>query len=261
MNFILQLHKDMFAGLPGSLFLGLMGLLMVVSTVSGIVLYRPYMRRLSFGTIRRNRSRRIKWVDTHNFFGIATMVWVSVVALTGVINTLASPVISLWQMDQLADMTAPYKGAPLPKRIGSVDAALAAAEQAVPGMKPNTIAFPGTMFTSNHHFGIFMTGTTPLTSRILKPILVDAETLQLTDVRNMPWYVTTVLLSQPLHFGDYGGLPLKIIWAIFDVIAIVVLASGLYLWLSRSRVRQEEMLRNLEEAHARSRPEERQVKV
>ena len=24
-----------------------------------------------------------------------------------------------------------------------------------------------------------------------------------------PWYVTLFQLSQPLHFGDYGGLPLK----------------------------------------------------
>src|SRR5690606_34602273 len=40
---------------------------------------------------------------------------------------------------------------------------------------------------------------------------------------------------QPLHFGDYGGLPLKALWAALDVITIVVLASGLYLWLARGR--------------------------
>src|SRR3546814_18718351 len=40
-------------------------------------------------------------------------------------------------------------------------------------------------------------------------------------------------LSQPLHFGDYAGLPLKLIWGIFDLIAIILLVSGLYLWLGR----------------------------
>jgi len=40
-------------------------------------------------------------------------------------------------------------------------------------------------------------------------------------------------VSQPLHFGDYGGLPLKIVWALLDLIAIVVLGSGVYLWLGR----------------------------
>jgi uncharacterized iron-regulated membrane protein len=30
-----------------------------------------------------------------------------------------------------------------------------------------------------------------------------------------------------------GGLPLKIIWAILDIITIAVLITGLYLWLRR----------------------------
>ena len=51
----------------------------------------------------------------------------------------------------------------------------------------------------------------------------------------MPWYLTALELSRPLHFGDYGGLPLKIIWAVLDLITIVVLVSGLYLWLARRR--------------------------
>jgi uncharacterized iron-regulated membrane protein len=65
--------------------------------------------------------------------------------------------------------------------------------------------------------------------------LIDAATGALADSRDLPWYVTTLLVSQPLHFGDYGGMPLKILWAILDVITIVILISGLYLWLARRR--------------------------
>jgi uncharacterized iron-regulated membrane protein len=72
-----------------------------------------------------------------------------------------------------------------------------------------------------------------LSSRLLRPVLIDAATGKFTETREMPWYVTTLLVSQPLHFGDYGGMPLKILWAILDVITIVVLGSGVYLWLRR----------------------------
>jgi uncharacterized iron-regulated membrane protein len=58
-------------------------------------------------------------------------------------------------------------------------------------------------------------------------------------------YVKTLLVSQPLHFGDYGGLPLKIIWALLDLISIVVLGSGLYLWLGRRKVPLEKRLAEL----------------
>jgi len=44
-----------------------------------------------------------------------------------------------------------------------------------------------------------------------------------------------LLISQPLHFGDYGGMPLKIIWLILDVITIVVLWTGLMLWWKKRK--------------------------
>ena len=81
-----------------------------------------------------------------------------------------------------------------------------------------------------------MRGDTAFTSRLIKPVLVDAQTAAFTATREMPWYIVTLLLSQPLHFGDYGGLPLKILWGALDVIAIVVLGSGIYLWWKRRKV-------------------------
>src|SRR5262249_4371528 len=84
-----------------------------------------------------------------------------------------------------------------------------------------------------HHFVAFMEGATPLTAKLLTPVVVDAETNEVTARATLPWYVTTLLLSQPLHFGDYGGLPLKVLWALLDVIAIAVLGSGVFLWVRK----------------------------
>lgn len=238
MYVMLKLHTDMFAGLPGKLFLGVMGILFLVAIVSGVVLYGPFMRRLDFGTVRRERSRRLKWLDLHNLLGVVTVVWALVVGGTGVINTWAELVLGLWQWDQLSEMTAPYRDKEPVRSLGSLDAAVATAGEATSGMSPSFVAYPGTLFTSPHHYAVFMRGATPLTSRMLQPVLVDAETGAMTDTRPLPWYVTTLLLSQPLHFGDYGGMPMKIIWAVLDVITIVVLGSGLYLWVARRETRR-----------------------
>lgn len=235
MDFILQLHTDMFLGLGGMLFLGFMGLLFVVAIVSGVVLYAPFMRKLDFGTLRTTRSKRLKWLDYHNLLGVVALMWATVVGVTGIINALATPIIQAWQAGELAEMTAAYGGRePLPPaRYGSVDAAMAEARRVRPGNNPQFIAFPGGSFSSGHHYAVFLQGATPITERMLEPALIDAETGVLTDVRPLPWYVTALLFSQPLHFGDYGGLPLKILWAILDLFTIIVLGSGLYLWLGR----------------------------
>ncbi|MBU0864719.1 MAG: PepSY domain-containing protein, partial [Alphaproteobacteria bacterium] len=67
-----------------------------------------------------------------------------------------------------------------------------------------------------------------------------------TDAQPMPWYVKALALSQPLHFGDYGGLPLKILWAILTVFTIIVLGSGLYLWLGKRRAGTDALVREVE---------------
>jgi uncharacterized iron-regulated membrane protein len=239
MHVMLTLHVDLFAGLPGKLFLGLMGLLLMVAIVSGLVLYAPFMRKLEFGTVRSKRSPRVRWLDLHNLLGIVTLTWALVVGATGVINTWADLLIKYWQYDQLSGILAPYQGKALvpPTELVSAQQALDAALQRAPGMKLSFVAFPGTVYSSPHHLTFFLRGQTPLTSRLVQPVLVDARTGEVTASPALPWYVNALLISQPLHFGDYGGLPLKILWALLDLATIVVLVSGLYLWFKRRQPR------------------------
>ncbi|MFC5607169.1 PepSY-associated TM helix domain-containing protein [Variovorax soli] len=251
---MLKLHVDLFAGLAGKLFLGFMGLLLLVAIVSGAVLYSPFMRKLEFGTVRRERRPRLKWLDLHNLLGIVTLVWAFTVGATGMINTWADLVIKYWQYDQLSHILQPYQGQPLVPAAerGSVQRSLDAALQSSPGNKLSFIAFPGTAFSSPHHNTVFLRGDTPMTSKLLQPVLVDAKTNDITASPHLPWYLTALLVSQPLHFGDYGGMPMQIIWALLDIATIIVLGSGLYLWLKRGNPVHEHKSRA--EAHGAASP-------
>ncbi|WP_323143394.1 PepSY-associated TM helix domain-containing protein [Massilia phyllosphaerae] len=235
MSLMFHLHVDLFADMWGKLFLGFMGLLLLVAIVSGVVLYAPFMRKLDFGTVRRGRTARLKWLDMHNMLGIVTLVWLLMVGTTGVINTLSDVLLKVWQFTEIAEMTKPYQGQPAPTRLASMQTTIARAEAAEPGMKVGFVAFPGTPFASPHHYGVYMHGDQALTSRLYKPVLIDAQTAEITDRRKLPWYLTALLVSQPLHFGDYGGAGLKFLWALLDLATIVVLGSGLYLWFKRGR--------------------------
>lgn len=232
-----KLHVDLFAGLPGMLFLGLMGFLLLVAIVSGAVLYSPFMRKLDFGTVRRERRVRLKWLDLHNLLGIVTLVWLFVVGATGMVNTWADLMVKYWQHDQLSALLAPYQGqptVPLAER-GSVQVGLDKALAQLPGKELSFVAFPGTAYSSPHHTTFFLRGNEPLSARLLQPVLVDARTLAVTSSPELPWYLTALLVSQPLHFGDYGGLPMQILWAVLDIASIIVLGSGLYLWLRKGQ--------------------------
>ena len=160
MLIVLKLHTDMFAGQPGKLFLGAMGLLFAVAIVSGVVLYWPFTRRLRFATVRDSAARRVRWLDWHNLIGVVTLAWALVVGLTGVVNTWAELMLNQWKATELASMVAPYAGKPPPVHLASLDDVVARARQAAPGMEVAFIAFPGTPFTSSHHFAAFMRGDT-----------------------------------------------------------------------------------------------------
>jgi hypothetical protein len=90
-------------------------------------------------------------------------------------------------------------------------------------------------FGSPRHLVVWMKGNSALTALIATPTLVDVDQTVPVLVPQMPWYLTLLQMSRPLHFGDYGGLPLKIVWGLLDLVCIVVLITGLYLWVAKQR--------------------------
>ncbi|MFT3813046.1 MAG: PepSY-associated TM helix domain-containing protein [Acidovorax sp.] len=235
MSVLLMLHTNLLMGQAAQLFLGAMGLLFVVSLVSGAVVYGPFMRRLPFGTVRQGQTRRLAWLDLHNLLGIAALLWMLVVGLTGAVNTLDSVVFGAWQKSVAQRLAAEYadtgRADPPQGLQRAVDEALAF----LPHREVSFVAFPGSLFATPRHYAVYLRGDSPLTSRLLHPVLIDPASSALVDVGDPPWYLWALEVSRPLHFGDYGGLPLKLLWAAFDLLAIVVLGSGVYLWAARRR--------------------------
>jgi uncharacterized iron-regulated membrane protein len=206
-----------------------------VSLISGIIVYWPFMRRLDFGTIRGGSSLRLKCLDTHNLLGIVTVTWAVVVGLTGTINTLAMPLFDLWRAQLVPVLLAPYQGKPVAP-IPSVQSAVSRVRERFPDRLVTSVTMPtSARFGSPQHVIVWTKGGTPFTARMLQPVLVDANDGENIIAPQVPWYLKALQVSRPLHFGDYGGLPLKIIWALLDLVTIIVLVSGIFLWFAKRR--------------------------
>jgi uncharacterized iron-regulated membrane protein len=233
MKTILQLHTNLFAGLAGELFVGTVGVMLIIATVTGVMLYGPFTKKMRFGEIRRERDR-IRWLDLHNLLGIATVAWVLVVGATGVVNALSTPLFGLWRVTELARITARYptvdatSGGTQP----SLQTIVTGVAAAMPGTRMFSIVYPA---PSPAYYLIWLRGNEHLTARLFTPVLVNASTGAIDAVAQLPWYLKLLEVSRPLHFGDYGGLPLKLLWAALDLLLLVILGSGVYLWLVRLR--------------------------
>lgn len=56
---------------------------------------------------------------------------------------------------------------------------------------------------------ILMSGIRPYDERLFDVALIDAGSGQFAAARPLPLYLKAILISGPLHLGDYGGLALK----------------------------------------------------
>ena len=227
-----RLHIQLFAGQTGTYFLAAMSALFVVATVSGVALYAPFTRKQGFGAVRGDRSPRALWLDLHNLIGIATVGWVLVVTLTGIMNAFTVPAYAAWRKQTVPRLVAQQAHTLAVVRVRPM-AATQAAEAANPGSRMVRIVAPGHKDGSPRHYVVWTQGDTPVTRKLFRPVLVAADSGTVTLAAPPPWWLSSLQLSRPLHFGDYGGLPLKVLWSLLDLLAIAILGSGLYLWASR----------------------------
>lgn len=153
-----------------------------------------------------------------------------------VAQSIAAATVALWRR----------RWPPQQSHLSPLQAAYDTAQRTLPTGLVSSIVYPGDADGSPYHYLVWMHGATPLTKRLFDPMLIDARSGRLTSVVRMPWYLHTLELCRPLHFGDYGSVPLKILWALLDLVTIAVLGSGLYLWLSRRRSPIERRLDDLE---------------
>ncbi|GJE76538.1 hypothetical protein BGCPKDLD_3132 [Methylorubrum suomiense] len=231
---VLRLHANWFLDLPGELIGGVIAVLVVVCLVSGIVVYGPFIKGLALGEVRRKRGRRLQQRDLHNLFGTIALGWTLLVGATGIALALGNIALKVWQGTELQRLAAAYaREAPIASGHASLDAARAAAEAARPGWRTTFILFPGSDFSTVRHYTILLVGPVGLQKRLFEIALVDAVDARVDEITQLPWYLVVTQMSQPLHFGDYGGLPLKLFWAGCAWLALFITANGAWLWWAR----------------------------
>ncbi|MFT4252320.1 MAG: PepSY-associated TM helix domain-containing protein [Caulobacter sp.] len=230
-QWLVDLHGTLMLGPMGPLVLGLPALLFIVALVSGAVVYGPFARKAGFARVRRDRSRRTTWLDIHNMLGAVVLAWTLVVGATGLINTWGASIIQYWQMSELSAYAS--RGSPPTGRTAPIDTIVEAARARFPDFQPYFVAYPGSLMAGERFHAVYLRGPDGLKEHIFQPVLVDSVTARVIGVPRPPWYVSGLALSQPLHFGDYAGAPLKAMWALLDLATIAVLLSGLKLTFSR----------------------------
>jgi uncharacterized iron-regulated membrane protein len=238
-GFLYTLHANWFLGPVGELIGAAIALLVLLSLLSGLVVYAPYVKRIAFGVLRRGRGARLLQLDLHNFIGAIVLGWALVVTVTGLMLGFGQLAEGMWQAEQLPRLQAEFGGAIADPRkpTATPDQAWQAAAKALPDAKVVSVIWPDTEYSTQRHYTVFLSGKEGIRERMYQIALVDGDTGAVAAVRQPPLYLQAIWLSQPFHFGDYGGLPLKLLWTLCVWLTLLITANGAWLWWDRRRRR------------------------
>lgn len=247
-NFIRQLHLRLFMGLWGRVFVGFFGVTLVLSCITGLWIYRGWIKnlfRLRWGA----SGPRTRWSDLHKIVGVWSLAANILFGVTGAVygyENLVGQVRSHWLRPRA---TAENPPAPRPARPVSIasaarvdplslDAVLERARVEFPDLTVRNILFPanagGTLSLRGDVPSLFVNQSHVRRS---SGISFDATgaVRQKTDAREATGWSRVYLAFDPLHFGYIGGTPTKILWFILGLAPGVLSLTGAWLWWRRTR--------------------------
>lgn len=248
LGFVHNLHISLLAGRPGFIANGIGALLLLLTCLSGIVLWWPGIRAWKRGFVMdfKRSWKRINW-DLHNTIGFYTLAIVSFWAvstvyfvfpeqftrLVGVFSrvTLPDPDTNKIQVPQTSLAA---KRQPVP-----ADEMIAQAQALVPDARPIAISLP---VGKEAPFLVYMARGEEEVDTAEMP--EDAEKVYFDPftgkhlatkhpARNQTagdWIIWSMI---PLHFGNRWGMIVKIIWAVLGISIPVLAVTGVLMYWNR----------------------------
>jgi uncharacterized iron-regulated membrane protein len=202
----------------------LSGLLLLISMISGMVIYKNFWK----GWLRwpRTHNPKVFWGDLHRLAGVWSLWLIALICVTGI-----------WYLAEQWGARASY---PANGKSSHGQLLLPDADSFSQMQKTLAIDFPSMSvsnirFPSEYNSGVLFEGQadTLLVRDRANNMVFDPLTTQVLSVRlgeELSLHARISEAADPLHFGTFGGIASKLIYFIFGVIICALAIMGTYLY-------------------------------
>ena len=243
-DFLVDLHYLLnIPGIFGITLVGALGVMMLALALSGVIAH-PRIFRDAFRLRARDRNG-LALADWHNRLSVWTLPFTLAIALTGALIGMASiTAYGVATVSYGGDLEAVYT--PIFGTEGKPDQAAAPVPDVATALD----------YMHTHHPGLRLTYVTlhdPMTSgQHIQIVGTPARRLVFGEYYNFDArgrFLGTAGLSDGaigqqasastynLHFGNFGGLPVKIAYFVFGLALTAICATGTYIWLGKRQRR------------------------
>jgi uncharacterized iron-regulated membrane protein len=263
-----ELHAHLFSGHTGLWIVGASGVVMVVSAITGLVLWWPLGRHgVGFQIRRRSANARFTY-DLHNAVGFYVSLGLLVLAVTGLVRTATTLPPFDAAVDRIVGSPVDVRPAPAMPPPGArripVDRAVQIAENAVPDGQLGTVRLPALTddpgYTGQRPAGVYQVilllpdsyGVSNVAVVHLEPW--TGRVLGIDDTRDdsLPQQIVHQWAGD-IHDGSAGGPVGRVVAFLLGLLPAGLLLTGWMMWRTRRRSGR----RQRGEAGRRLRPESR----
>ncbi|MEM9310043.1 MAG: PepSY-associated TM helix domain-containing protein [Pseudomonadota bacterium] len=226
----------------GSFLVGIAGVLLLLSILTGIVAHRKLTKEAF--SLRFDRSVRLKWQDSHKVIGLWGSPFHIMIGFTGVVMgivTFLAPVFALLAFQGNTEALFAIAQEPQVEASGE-RAEMISLEQIKDMRHPQSGEAPKMVTIANYgDAAAVYTGQWPASGKI-----TYAENFEVSGVTGEPMAPNSVEepialptrinnMLYPLHVGMIGGIAIKFVWFFLGIALSIITAFGTMMWVERRK--------------------------
>jgi len=229
LNWVAIMHNSFHLGKTGEWLFGFFAAVLVISTLTGLLLYRKNI--LAVLTFKR---RVWKWKNIHQVVGVYALFFNLMIGITGF---WMQRYVFKKDFYQSSGYTPVFKASP--HLFFSVDSALKNLKNQHPDFIPHVIYFAQSKKGSTTVYGGRSSNSFIHSKEFADALFLDsAGTVKSTAfVDEIDASNRYDIINAQIHYGQYGGLPVKIIYCLFGLTGGLLSITGFLLWLKRIRLK------------------------
>ncbi|MEO0339342.1 MAG: PepSY-associated TM helix domain-containing protein, partial [Bacteroidota bacterium] len=228
---------------------------LLFSVLTGFLFYKNWLKNLF--KLRLGKGIRVLMADAHRMAGIWSLLFALIIAVTGIwyftefaLNRAKSKVLRFEQPAKIAEAELATLGDNL--QFVSLDVAVQKAEAAFPGYQVDLVLLPS---QPDGYMVMHGQDKNPLTRDRTNQVHANPYTGEVVHIQKAADLSTLQLINNivdPLHFGTFAGLGVKILWFIFGLVLSISILAGTYLWYLRHIQKLEGKINKLAKRKQRS---------
>lgn len=227
-RWLLKFHYSLQAGIPGRILVFFIGILFLLSLVTGIILYRKSIIKTIFFKVKlKGRNKRTFYSSLHRIVGVWSLLLNLVLVITGIFLAWK---VSTAALAQPVEPNTPPVTAPVKEVLKNLEAHH-------PDFTPTYIRLPLNPEGNLVVYGRYDDDAF-FYSEFYNSFQAHYQTGTITGVTKVQKANLATKLSStliPLHFGQFGGIWSKVLYALTGLSGPFLSITGFLIWRKTKR--------------------------